>query len=214
MRQWAKVSEPPRAVLQLAHGMAEHSARYARFAHDCNEQGVIVIAGGPPRPRAHGRAGGLDGIFRPPDDGFERVVNDLYVLNHWAQGEVSQFTPPFLNGGTAWAPFSPALYAKIRPDDSRRYPHGLRRRSGIRGQGGQTHRPAANAEGPPTKPSAILDRLTMGGYNRSFRNPRTKFDWLTRDQTEVDNYMADPFCGIVCSSGFFSRSIYGFGADP
>ncbi len=67
---------------------------------------------------------------------------------------------------------------------------------------------------PPTKPSAILDRLTMGGYNRSFRNPRTKFDWLTRDQTEVDNYMADPFCGIVCSSGFFSRSIYGFGADP
>ena len=33
--------------------------------------------------------------------------------------------------------------------------------------------------------------------------PRTKFDWLSRDGQEVQKYLDDPHCGMVCSSGFF-----------
>lgn len=199
VRQWAKVSEP-RAVLQLAHGMAEHSARYARFAHDCNEQGVIVIAGD---HRGHGHTGeraGLMGYFAP-DDGFERVVNDLYVLNHWAQGKYPNL-PLFLMGHSMGSFLARRYMQKFG-----RTIRGaiLMGSAGDPGPAAKVAKLIARLQmrRDPTKPSAILDRLTMGGYNRSFKNPRTKFDWLTRDQTEVDNYMADPFCGIVCSSGFF-----------
>ncbi|MGH6956952.1 MAG: alpha/beta hydrolase [Caulobacteraceae bacterium] len=37
---------------------------------------------------------------------------------------------------------------------------------------------------------------STGGPNAAFKNPRTDYDWLLRDEDAVDKYVADPFCGI------------------
>jgi len=55
--------------------------------------------------------------------------------------------------------------------------------------------------------SALIDGLVLsgtrgpgprleGGFNSLYPNPRTAYDWLSRDDAEVDRYIADPFCGI------------------
>jgi alpha-beta hydrolase superfamily lysophospholipase len=49
----------------------------------------------------------------------------------------------------------------------------------------------------------------MGPNNRPFRPNRTKFDWVSRDEQEVDAYANDPLCGFLCSAGFYRDLICG-----
>jgi alpha-beta hydrolase superfamily lysophospholipase len=53
------------------------------------------------------------------------------------------------------------------------------------------------------KGSVISWAVADGPYNKPFRPNRTSFDWLSRDEKEVDAFIADPLCGNLCSSGFY-----------
>lgn len=48
-----------------------------------------------------------------------------------------------------------------------------------------------------------MDKLSFGSYNRAFPDNRTKFDWLSRDEKQVDRYIEDPYCGGIFTSSFF-----------
>ncbi|MBD4205014.1 alpha/beta hydrolase, partial [Xanthomonas citri pv. citri] len=55
----------------------------------------------------------------------------------------------------------------------------------------------------PKHPSKLLDKLSFGAFNKAFEPARTDFDWLSRDEAEVDAYVADEMCGFVCTAGFY-----------
>lgn len=47
------------------------------------------------------------------------------------------------------------------------------------------------------EPALDLDsELDLSDFNTPFEPARTDFDWLTRDDTVVDDYVADPLCGF------------------
>jgi len=48
--------------------------------------------------------------------------------------------------------------------------------------------------------SKLINRLMFGALNKPFEPARTPFDWLSRDPSEVDKYMADPLCGFAPST--------------
>jgi len=71
---------PPRGVVQIVHGMAEHGGRYARLASALTADGYAVYAGD---HRGHGRtARGPDeqGFFAERE-GWRKCIDDLWLLN-------------------------------------------------------------------------------------------------------------------------------------
>ncbi len=39
-------------------------------------------------------------------------------------------------------------------------------------------------------------QMWFGEFNKPFKPARTAYDWLSRDEKEVDAFVADPFCGF------------------
>ncbi|MEM9918280.1 MAG: alpha/beta hydrolase [Bacteroidota bacterium] len=193
---------PVRAILQIVHGMAEHAARYARFAALLCERGYAVYASD---HRGHGRTAGTPekvGYFS--DKNFwESTLKDLKAFRQLAQ-EKHPKVPIFLFGHSMgsllsrdWISRSGGLPAGVILSATAGDPGALLNSLGL-----LIAKSAAAIRGRQRR-NALLNTLTFGKFNQSFRPNRTTFDWLSRDDAEVDKYVADPYCGPVFTTGFF-----------
>ena len=216
LRRWKAAS--PKAVLHIVHGMAEHSARYDRLARRLVAEGIEVWAAD---QRGHGKTsenrqndpsrGGLLGHCAD-GEGFSRVTADIDTLNRKIKRELCGI-PVFLLGHS-WGSFIAQNYIENFEGNSAGGKDPVMLAgcilSGTRGPGGGIK----IAMGAPAmtflafilgerKGSAIAKAAADGPYNKPFRPNRTNFDWLSRDEKEVDAYVSDPFCGKLCSVGFY-----------
>ncbi|GAE34727.1 serine aminopeptidase domain-containing protein [Halalkalibacter akibai] len=107
---WIEEFKPPRAILQLAHGMAEHSARYQEFAMELAALGIGVYAND---HRGHGRTGEKSGTMGHlnNENGFERVVADLKEINEFIHLNHPDI-PVFLMGHSMII-LRPSVHSKI-----------------------------------------------------------------------------------------------------
>lgn len=199
--KWSQDSGcPVKAAIQIAHGMAETAARYERFAKALTEAGYIVYAND---HRGHGMTAKFpEKVGFMGTDGLNWAVEDMHRLHQIIQAE-NPSIPRFLLGHSMGS-FLTQQYISL-------YGAGLQGviLSGTSGkQGFILNLGAVLAKwvmvlkGAQT-PSPFLDQLTFGSYNNHFKPNRTKFDWLSRDEAEVDAFMADPFCGAIFSAGYF-----------
>jgi len=198
---------PAKAVVQIAHGMAEHSERYARFAQRLTEAGYAVYAGD---HRGHGGTAGSprDAGYFADRDGFDTVVEDLDLVAEHARSE--QAGLPFFLFGHSMGSFLGRAYA-IRHGDRL---DGLVL-SGTAGDPGTLGKVGLALAAVQARvrgrrhSSGLMNALTFGQYGAAFKPNRTRFDWLSRDEAEVDLYLADERCGNVFTAGFFADLLGG-----
>ncbi|HMT90079.1 MAG TPA: alpha/beta hydrolase [Dermatophilaceae bacterium] len=205
---WAP-KEKPKAVVQIAHGMAEHAARYERFAEHLTGRGYAVYA---QDHRGHGKtAGSLDNVgYFADSDGFEKVVEDLYAVTRKIQADHPEL-PVFLFGHSMGSIIARA-YVMSHGDALRGLV--LTGAGGDPGALAKVGAALAFGEGlvrGRKARSKLLDTMTFGKFNDAFKPARTGFDWLSRDKAEVDKYIQDPWCGGVFTTGFFGDLLHGVG---
>ena len=199
--QWTPADREPIAVLQIAHGVAEHILRYDDFARYLNDRGILVAGHD---HLGHGKSlpeGGTPVYF---GDGstWETVVDDIHLLHDRLREQYPDL--PILLMGHSMGSFLSRSYLI-------RYP-GTVRAAVIMGTGWQ---PApviaagrtlakliARREGADAT-SDLVTKLAFGGYNKAFAPNRTDFDWLSADEGNVDRYIADPMCGADATVGLF-----------
>jgi alpha-beta hydrolase superfamily lysophospholipase len=172
------------AVVVIAHGASEHSARYGRFAARLNAHGYAVYA---VDHRGHGATSASTGPGRGGPRGWEGIVDDLGMLIDQAR---SAHASPTVLFGHSMGSFVAQLVAQRRGHDL----HGLV----LSGSAGAIEAlddsiavlDAVVADGAGDLPAPLFD-----AFNVPFEPARTPFDWLSRDPAEVDKYIADPWCG-------------------
>lgn len=206
-----------KAVVLIAHGMAEHGERYGRLAEKLCGAGIEVRA---VDQRGHGKTadltindsgkGGLLGHCYDKNT-FKRVAADAAEIIR----EIRQKKPgvPLFLLGHSWGSFIAQYYIENNNSGETAIDGCIL--SGTRGPGSfkvKAGRPVmsllAAIHGKQRK---VPQARTMadGPYNKPFRPNRTEFDWLSRDEAEVDAYISDPLCGNLCSVGFYRDLIKG-----
>lgn len=190
-----------RAVVQVVHGLAEHAARYERFANFATEKGFIVVADD---HRGHGKTAKTkeDLGFIGANNGFSGMVDDEYQLTGIIKSKYNNL-PVFMLGHSMGS-----FIAQRYIEQYGRELHGVIL-SGTAGPNpgllipGKIVAKMVMLINGPRKKSNFLNNLSFGAYNKNFKPNRTEFDWLSCDNQEVDKYIADPLCGFVCSSSLY-----------
>jgi alpha-beta hydrolase superfamily lysophospholipase len=165
-----------RGVVVLAHGMGEHAGRYERLAEALTGAGWAVLA---PDHRGHGRTAALAGVELGAlgDEGWDGLVADVgRVLDLAREGHPDL---PVVLLGHSMGSFAAQQLVLDRSDELAALV-----------LSGSTAVDQVAAALDPSQPADLT------AFNAPFHPARTDYDWLSRDEAEVDLYLDDPLCGF------------------
>ena len=199
VHHWAPEPDVPlKGAVQIAHGMAEHGARYAPVADVLTRAGYVVWANDH-RGHGHTIASPDEQGFFGERDGWALVLGDVHLLNrHIAKAHEGL---PLCLLGHSMGSFMAQDYMATHPDalDAVVLSGSTIGGGALVSAGRVAARLERLRQGPRGR-SALLESLSFGAYNKAFKPNRTAFDWLSRDEAVVDAYVADPLCGFRCTN--------------
>ena len=192
--RWDPAGEP-KAIVQIAHGMGEHAARYRRLAEALTDAGYVVYASD---HRGHGRtAGSADRRGDLGEGGWSALVEEVGTLGARARQEHPD--RPLVVLGHSMGSFALQQH--------------LLDHSGDLDAAVLSGTTAFDVLAPGIDPQAEIDLST---FNAPFEPARTGYEWLSRDPDEVDKYVADPDCGFGVNAAGTAQMVEGLGptSDP
>ena len=185
---------PPRAAVQLTHGMGEHARRYDHVAQALNDAGFVVYAqdhrghGASADPGMHGNLG---------QGGWTALVDDIGLLSAKIRADHPDL--PLILLGHSMGSFAVQQYLFDHSADA----------DGVVLTG--------TAAIDLLEDALDLDQpIDLAMFNAPFQPARTDYDWLSRDEAIVDAYVADEWCGFGIDTASARAMFLGArrGADP
>lgn len=199
--------ENGKANLVFITGMQEYALRYTPMAKYLNKKGINVWI------LDHFGQGlnalSVNDLQKWPKQAFDKTVDALHLLIL----EAKKNNLPTVQGGHSMGSF--ITQARLE-----KYPLDTEKTLMVGSNGGQGFLMAVAAiiskilvnKGNWNKPNAFLSNLAFGAYTAKIKNPRTKVDWLSYNEKNVDNYVADPYLGAPNTGGFWREFLSGMAA--
>jgi alpha-beta hydrolase superfamily lysophospholipase len=172
--RWAPEGTP-RAIVQVTHGVGEYALRYAPLVGRLVDEGYVVYAHD---HRGHGGSI-LDGAEPGAlgEDGWANLVLDIGLM-----GKLAREAHPTLKLGLVAHSLGSFATQQFLLDHS---------------EDVDAVALSGTASIDLLEPALDLDApMDLGMFNAAFEPARTPFDWLTRDEHQVDLYIDDPQCGF------------------
>lgn len=197
----------PFAIIQINHGLAEHSLRYYEFARYLCQHGFAVYLHDHP---GHGKTAttvNQQGHL-PWKSGWDDLLNVIHGINKSIR-KTHPGVPVFLMGHSMGS-----LLARYYNCTFPMYFNGMI----LSGTGNPNPAPLKSFLAltrvirllkSQNFKSKWLNQLFYKNFNTSFKNSNTSFDWLSSDEKEVEKYINDPMCGFELSLGFFRNLMQG-----
>lgn len=195
----APASGSIKGVIQIVHGMAEHTDRYLEVAKFLCDKGFAVIM--------HDQAGHGKSVKTDADngyfcekDGWKCLTEDVFEVTKLAKKMFSE--KKIILWGHSMGSFIARNYLTKHP--------GAVDGAVICGTAGKN--PAAGAGillanliiklKWANYKAKLLDSIAFGSYNKGFEGS-TGFEWLSVNKENVEKYVADPKCGFLFSASGF-----------
>lgn len=184
-----------RALVQISHGMTEYVERYEEFAEYMTARGILVFGND---HLGHGQSviSEEEWGFFASGDASARVVQDLHTLSLKVRKEYKNV--PYFLLGHSMGSFMARRYAMT---------YGTELTGAIFvGTGNQPPAVVKLGKGlvdflsifvGERYKSRMVEKLMFGSYNKHFKPVKTKYDWLSRNEENVEAYKNDKACTFL-----------------
>lgn len=198
-------AEPATSNLVFMTGMQEHSERYDHLARYLNDFGISVyvldaVGQGLNAPRPEDQQKWFKGAFDTNVSAAHQKVMEL---------KEETKLPTFIMGHSMGS-FMTQRYLELFPDSADK--------AVIWSSNGPRRMKMACAYMLASiltnkrnwdKPSKFISNASFGPYARTVKNRKTDVDWLSYDEENVKDYIADPYCGAENTHGFWKEFLRG-----
>ena len=198
-------AEPATSNLVFMTGMQEHSERYDHLARYLNDFGVSVyvldaVGQGLNAPRPEDQQKWFKGAFDTNVSAAHQKVMEL---------KEETKLPTFIMGHSMGS-FMTQRYLELFPDSADKVviwsSNGPRR---MKMACAYMLASILTNKRNWDKPSKFISNASFGPYARTVKNRKTDVDWLSYDEENVKDYIADPYCGAENTHGFWKEFLRG-----
>jgi len=198
--KWYAESTQFRGIVHITHGLSEHAGRYSYFASKLTSRGYIVYAHD---QRGHGKtAKNADNLVHINEGGWYAMQKDIIQLTDYIKNTHPNL-PLFLFGHSMGSFLLRNILQDSRPNVKGIILSGTGCFEGLALNAGILISKARAKRNGPHKRSFYINYITFKAFNSNVSNPKTFFDWLSRDDNVIEKLYHDPLYRTNCSNNLF-----------